>query len=55
MDLTFLFSGGLYSANLDYDLKTWLPGNPIIVDTTAYVPTDLPTGTYEVESSNISF
>ncbi|KAI0240053.1 hypothetical protein LSAT2_009250 [Lamellibrachia satsuma] len=41
-------SGDLYSANLDYDLKTWLPGNTIIVDEAAYVPTDLQTGTYEM-------
>ncbi|KAK2176378.1 hypothetical protein NP493_665g02036 [Ridgeia piscesae] len=41
-------SGDLRSAGLDYDLKTWLPGNTITVDTSAYIPSDLPTGTYEV-------
>ena len=48
MDLMFPFSGDLRSAGLDYDLKTWLPGNTITVDTSAYIPSDLPTGTYEV-------
>ena len=48
IELMFPFSGDLRSAGLDYDLKTWLPGNTITVDTSAYVPSDLPTGTYEV-------
>ncbi|KAK2178231.1 hypothetical protein NP493_552g01032 [Ridgeia piscesae] len=41
-------SGDLYSVGLKYDLKTWVPGNAIIVHNAVYVPKDLPTGAYEM-------
>ena len=50
----FPFSGDLYAADLDYDLKTWLPGNTIVVDEATYIPTDFPLGTYDVRFKYIS-
>ena len=46
---SFFFSGDLFSANLtNYDLRTWLSGETVTIDDAVYVPSDLPTGTYEV-------
>ena len=45
----FFFSGDLFSANLtSYDLKTWLSGETVTIDDAVNLPTDIPTGTYEV-------
>jgi len=45
----FFFSGDLLSANLtSYDLKTWLSGETVTIDDAVNLPTDIPTGTYEV-------
>ncbi|KAI0240051.1 hypothetical protein LSAT2_009248 [Lamellibrachia satsuma] len=41
-------SGQLYSADLNTNVMTWLPGKTIVIDTAANTPTDIPAGTYEM-------
>ncbi|KAK2163379.1 hypothetical protein NP493_1467g00006 [Ridgeia piscesae] len=42
-------SADLFSADLtNYDLRTWLSGETVTIDDAVYLPSDLPTGTYEV-------